>query len=454
MEADVEKVIKGGFCVGCGGCAAIDSGIKMQFTDTGVYVPIIKELTNPKVDEVCPFSNKGPNENELINLSFGKSNEEKLGRYISLKAGYDQNNSRRLNSSSGGGVTWILEQLFTEGFIDKVIHIKESHEDGKLFKYSVSNSIEEIHKGAKTRYYPIEISEIYKYVKENKGKYAFVGLPCFVKTVKRLALIDSDFADKLKFTISIFCGHLKSAAFGESLAWQLGVKPDNIKNIDFRHKILTAPANNYGISISTLDSNTYVSPMDKLLGKDWGMGAFRLNACDFCDDIVGEIADVSFGDAWLDKYKSNSKGTNLIIIRNLIIKKIFEQGLINKSFYTEDITSQEVVSSQNASFRHRRDGLKHRLKKLKKSSKWHPKKREFSSTETPTFADKLNWDYRSWYSQKTHLYFLNAKKSGSLKIYTDFVIRGTTVAKALQKLIRIYKRIKSAIAQYNLKTKC
>ena len=32
---------------------------------------------------------------------------------------------------------------------------------------------------------------------------------------------------------------------------------------------------------------------------DWGMGIFKLGACDYCDDIVGETADISFGDAWL-----------------------------------------------------------------------------------------------------------------------------------------------------------
>lgn len=445
MKTDVEKVVNGGFCVGCGGCAAIDSGINMRFSDTGVYVPIISEVTNPKIDEVCPFSNKGPHENELAKPSLGKSDEDKLGTYLTLKAGYDLHEPSRLNSSSGGGASWILKQLFDEGHIDKVIHIKESQEQGKLFKYSVSNSIEEINQGAKTRYYPIEISEVFDFVKRNSGKYAFVGVPCFVKAVKRLALIDQDFADKLKFTISIFCGHLKSAAFGESLAWQLGVKPDNIQKIDFRHKILSAPANNYGIEVTDRESKVHISPMQGLLGKDWGMGAFRLKACDFCDDIVGEVADVSFGDAWLDKYKSDSKGTNLIIIRNEIIKDIFEKGLLDKTFHTEDISSAEIVKSQDASYRHRRNGVKYRVKKYDKESKWHPIKRQFSGLEKPNFLVKLNWDFRAKYSQKSHESFLEAKRKDSLTIYTDFVNQGTSKASKLQKLIRHYNRLKRII---------
>jgi len=442
MKTDVEKVIDGGFCVGCGGCAAIDNGINMRFTDTGVYEPIISEVTNPKIDEVCPFSNKGPHENELANPSLRKSEEDKLGTYLSLKAGYDQYEASRLNSSSGGGASWILKQLFDQGHIDKVIHVKESEGQGKLFKYTVSSSIEEINQGAKTRYYPIEISEVIDFVKKNNGSYAFVGVPCFVKTVKRLALVDQDFAKKLKFTISIFCGHLKSAAFGESLAWQLGVEPDNIKKIDFRHKISTLPANNYGVEVIDSESKVYVSPMHSLLGKDWGMGAFRLKACDFCDDIVGELADVSFGDAWLDKYKGDSKGTNLIIIRNEVIKRIFEKGLLDKTFYTEDIEAEQIVKSQNASYRHRRNGVKYRVEKYKKKSNWYPVKREFSNLGKSNFADKLNWDFRAWYSQKTHEYFLDAKRKEALSIYIDFVKKGSFIGKVLQKFVRLYKRIR------------
>ena len=438
---DVEKVIDGGFCVGCGGCAAVDGGINMRFTDTGMYLPIINEITNPKIDEVCPFSNKGLHENELAQPSLGKSDEDKLGPYLSLKAGHDLDEVSRLNSSSGGGATWILKQLLSQGHIDKVIHIKESQEHGKLFKYSVSSSIDEINQGAKTRYYPIEISEVVDFVKKNEGRYAFVGIPCFVKTVKRLALVDQVFNDRLKFTISIFCGHLKSAAFGESLAWQLGVEPNQIKKIDFRHKIATLPANDYGIEVTDSGSKVHVSPMRNLLGKDWGMGAFRLKSCDFCDDIVGELADVSFGDAWLDKYKKDSKGTNLIVIRNEIIKNLFEQGSAEQSFYIEDISSSEIVKSQNASYRHRRDGVKYRMLKFQKKAKWYPVKRKFSDLKQPNFLDKINWDFRAWYSQKTHEYFLEAKRKSTLEIYTNFVKKGTFTAKILQKLIRVYKRL-------------
>ena len=202
---------------------------------------------------------------------------------------------------------------------------------------------------------------------------------------------------------------------------------------------MNSPANQYGVKVIDGESNIYTSSMQKLLGKDWGMGAFRLKACDFCDDIVGELADVSFGDAWLDKYKSDSKGTNLIIIRNKIIKNIFDKGMRENTFYTEDICSSEVVKSQDASFRHRRNGVKYRAKKYDKEARWYPIKRSFSGLEDPSLFDKINWEFRAWYSQKSHLVFLEAKRRKSLKIYIYFVRLNEFVASFLQKLNRLYR---------------
>ena len=40
---------------------------------------------------------------------------------------------------------------------------------------------EEVLAGAKSRYYPIEMSKVMDFIKNNEGRYAFVGIPCFIK---------------------------------------------------------------------------------------------------------------------------------------------------------------------------------------------------------------------------------------------------------------------------------
>ena len=39
----------------------------------------------------------------------------------------------------------------------------------------------------------------------------------------------------------------------------------------------------------------------------WEYGYFKYKACDFCDDIFAECADITVGDAWLSRYKKDGK---------------------------------------------------------------------------------------------------------------------------------------------------
>src|SRR3546814_19586796 len=53
-----------------------------------------------------------------------------------------------------------------------------------------------------------------------------------------------------------------------------------------------------------------------LVDGDWGAGFFQNRACDFCDDVVAETADIAFGDAWVEPYSSDGRGTNVVVVRS------------------------------------------------------------------------------------------------------------------------------------------
>ena len=56
------------------------------------------------------------------------------------------------------------------------------------------------------------------------------------------------------------------------------------------------------------------------------------NACNYCDDVVGETSDITIGDAWLPKFDTNKGGTNLLIIRNKQIYDIILESENWRSF--------------------------------------------------------------------------------------------------------------------------
>ena len=251
---------------------------------------------------------------------------------MSLYAGHVSEGQYRENASSGGMGTWIFKELFERDLIDGVIHVKENQDKNSsvLFKYDISRSIEEIKAGSKTKYYPVEFSEVLKLVKEVPGRYAIIGIPSFIMAIRLLAEKDDLIKERVKFTIGLICGHQKSSKFSEALGWQVGIKPGNMKHINFRKKLLDKPANNYGVEISGLIDGqevTIVKSTKELLGQNWGQGYFKTHASDYTDDVMNETADVTLGDAWLPEYTKDSKGNNVVVVRNPVINDLIKDGL-------------------------------------------------------------------------------------------------------------------------------
>jgi coenzyme F420-reducing hydrogenase beta subunit len=188
---------------------------------------------------------------------------------------------------------------------------------------------------------------------------------------------------------------MKSAGFAESLAWQLGVKPDRIGTVDFRVKQPNLPANQYLFSVTDkLNGRVHTAPMGKLAGRRWDGGYHRLKACDYCDDVFGETADITLGDAWLPEFSKDSGGTNVIVTRSVLAEKLISEGFQNGSLTITELPLERVVASQAGGLRDRREGLAYRLFLDEQRGRWHPKKRIEASKKKLTVFRKINYRLR------------------------------------------------------------
>lgn len=97
------------------------------------------------------------------------------------------------------------------------------------------------------------------------------------------------------------------------------------------------------------------------VGDMWGTGLFKANACDFCDDVTTELADISLGDAWLAPYSNDGRGTNVIVTRSRLADEIIQTGMMKGSLVIEEIHPEKFIASQQGSFNHRHDGLLYRI---------------------------------------------------------------------------------------------
>jgi coenzyme F420-reducing hydrogenase beta subunit len=73
---------------------------------------------------------------------------------------------------------------------------------------------------------------------------------------------------------------------------------------------------------------------------------FAQKKCLLCIDRFASYADISVGDAWLPKFKNDSKETSLIIVRNNKAKKILEDMKERGYLYYDKISECEILESQ------------------------------------------------------------------------------------------------------------
>lgn len=322
---------------------------------------------DPNFSRTCPFSPMARNEDELAKHLFpaARNRDHLLGRYEAAFVGHAEEQDFRANGSSGGLVTWVAAALLRRGLVDGVAHVTAvdaaTDGDSRLFRYTISRSLEAINAGAKSRYYPVEMSEVIETIKAVPGRYAIVAIPCFIKAVRLSCAADPILKERIVFTLGLFCGHMKSARMAESFALQMGQDIRDVKRFDYRMKHPDRPANWYRAELTLRNGETRGRDWWDMVDGDWGAGFFQNSACNFCDDVVAETADIAFGDAWKEPYCADGRGTNVVIIRSPALLDLVRDGMRSGQIELSDVDAAFVIATQAAGFRHRREGLAFRL---------------------------------------------------------------------------------------------
>lgn len=413
----IKNVIDNGYCIGCGACNFIENdNIKISMMSSGFYQATIKNINTEQIDKVCPFSDFSKNEDDLGQTLYSKNNlnfDDKVGYYNKIFAGHVKDTKSRILSSSGGLTSWLTEKLFIEDEIDAVIHVGLGI-DKNIFEYKISRSIDDVRckSNKKSRYYPVTYKDIIKTIKNSDDRFLFIGIPCFVKSIRLLQ--SEGYLNNIKYVASLLCGHMKSKGFSESLAWQVGIQPKNIKAVDFRVKKEGYKASEYFFEAEDKKNNKKVIKNNLLSGTNWGEGFFRHKSCDYCDDIAGELADISLGDAWLSKYTDDYLGTNICVVRNKKIEGILEK--YSSELYIDNADVNTFFDTQSGNYRNRRGSI---IAHQKTSKEWMPIKRN-SICEDYGLDDIKNniYLYRSLLSRKSIENFNIAKKINSRYVFS------------------------------------
>ncbi len=422
----LQRVIDGGYCIGCGACAlAAPSAYTIRMDAFGCYqavpAPQVDEIAARQAALVCPFADEAPNEESLAAVFLSEAGEQLdgVGRFLANFAGHVVEPGYRDRGSSGGMVSWIAHELLRHGLVDGVIHVKAATGSDPLFHYGISRHADDLFRDAKSKYYPVELSGVLADLERLKGRYAIIALPCFAKALRNLMRIKPELRVRLPYIIGLFCGHLKSARYAENYGWQLGIPGDALTAVDFRVKLPGQTANHYGIEVrgrTEKGEKVVRAENEKMFGANWGFGFFKYTACEYCDDVVAELADISIGDAWLEPYMSDHNGTNMIVVRRRDLLELVEAGIADGRLKVDRVAARNVVTSQASGLRHRREGLACRLDLKQRAGAWAPTKRVAPSNR---ISRKRRGIYRMRLelSEESHRAYRAAREAGSYELF-------------------------------------
>lgn len=337
----IKEVIKKDLCLGCGICTYDGFVDKMKYSpEKGMKLPVFDDSSTLKIaNQICPAGGYDivkdahdmyPNSHYSIDLGFFKG----------LYAAHSNNKILLENASSGGVMTELLLFLLNNKIVDKVAVTKFIYtEDGPSTITILTNNIDEIIKSQGSKYCPVDISNVIKEIKKESGKIAYIGTPCQIAGIRQIQKLDRHFKEKVVLTIANFCGGFKSFKQIQKISQRHSVDYKNINFLRYRGG---------GQPGSMLISDKYGAHFEASYLKYGGFtGYSKLLRCHLCVDATGELADISMGDAWLDKYLTDVFPWSIVLTRSDFSMELINEMYTNKLINLEHVSQEDVCLSQS-----------------------------------------------------------------------------------------------------------
>lgn len=268
----MSKYIK--HCTGCGLCKA--TGMSELYKDEkGFFHP----KTDTEIREICPSSG-------IQCDMFDK--KEIWGRNCGVYLGWTNNKRLRKKASSGGVITQILCYLLENKLVDCVIHIGSDEKNPTQTSVYFSETIDEVESHCGSRY-AISSPLLCMDRIDPQKKYAFVGKPCDVVALQNYMKKVPELKETIIYLLSFFCMGIPSENAQKKLLSELGC--EDCSSLTYRGNGWPG----FTVAIDAAGKKAqmdYDSSWGKILGRD------LMTACKYCLDGIGEMADVSCGDAW------------------------------------------------------------------------------------------------------------------------------------------------------------
>lgn len=326
------------YCIGCGACQSLNHA-DLKKNEKGYLYPV-----NEKIDwleKVCPASG----------LHVSLMSKDSWGRKKAVYYGWSSNEQIRKSASSGGVLTELASFMLEYKLVDAVLHTCVNNQKPWETQICYSTTKEQVVERCGSRYsisHPL--AELHKLNPEKK--YLFIGKPCDVIALRNLQKIEPKWQEIIPYTFSFFCAGLPSVDAQKKLLNSLGTNEKSCVALRYR-------GNGWPGYATAVDQEGKSYQMD--YNTSWGtiLGRDIMKACRFCLDGIGEMADISCGDAWYltlegkPDFREN-KGRNIVFARTEKGYELLQKVKKSGNLVLQETNEKEARLSQIQKYQYER----------------------------------------------------------------------------------------------------
>lgn len=365
-----------GICSGCGVCAAQcpKHAIAMKDTQQGYYRAEVNDALciNCKLClNICIFSVKNIFTRQIEKDQYrnvdGIRYSEKCGYYLDSHVGFSD--KYRATSASGGLTTWFLETVLQTKTVDAVVCVGHNENPGRLFEYRIVTTPGELRQCSGSVYYPVEISNVLREIRDFNRKVAVVGLPCVLSAIRAACKYDSRLKNNIVICIGLVCGYVASKRMTDLIALSHSYSPQQIKSVRFRKK--TDAGVNGNVQIIYQDGQERIvdwNDAESAFGLTFPYKVFTQLSCNCCDDIFARNADIVFMDTCGLSGFSDLTFT-MGMMNSVLVRSELAESILNShqdQLHLHDFPISEVVKTQRGRVLHKYTQLTERLLQYKR----------------------------------------------------------------------------------------
>ena len=354
----VQHVYDDGLCTQCGACAALcpKEGIDLPWdAERGYRVVVRAEACNDcgHCLTVCP----GPG----IDFSPGawwRGDEaaapapDFLGPWRGLWFGWATDPGIRHAGASGGVATALLQGALERGVVDGVLLVGSDPDDALATLPVLARTADEVAACRGSKYNVAAVDLLLRRVMDEPGRYALVGLPCHLHALRLAQRHSRRLRERVVFTLGIFCGLTAEPRATALAARRSGLTPSDLARVAYR-----GPGWPGGLRLETRAGAVREVPYPDYY--DDYVAACTPPRCRLCPDALAELADISVGDAWLDRF-TGSDGVSDLIARTEVGERLVRE-LEPEWLTLTAATPDDMVASQSETYQVKRRVFRGRL---------------------------------------------------------------------------------------------